>query len=231
MSSGPERTIRSRPNTQRILRALALVFATAGLFGAVTDSPQRGPVFMGANPRAPSPALVSIAPLFASSAERPRRVHRSTPKPERLPSLTGRIIIPAIGVDAPLTPLGLTSGGALDVPGDWASAGWFTGGPFPGEPGPAVVVGHVDSTRGPAVFYRLRELHRGDLIVLWRKGGIRSRFRVSSFEWVSKSAFPTQRVYGPVVAPVLRLITCGGAFDRSVGHYVDNLIVFAVASA
>jgi hypothetical protein len=130
-------------------------------------------------------------------------------------------------VDAELIPLGVTRLGALEVPQDWGVAGWFTGGPFPGGPGPAVVVGHVDSTVGPAVFYRLRELQQGDVIEVWRKGGIRSRLQVVSLRWFSKSAFPTQLVYGSVATPALRLITCGGAFDDSTGHYVDNLVVFA----
>jgi sortase (surface protein transpeptidase) len=115
----------------------------------------------------------------------------------------------------------------LEVPKDWGVAGWFSGGPFPGEPGPAVVAGHVDSRSGPAVFYRLPELQQGDLIVVWRRGGVRSRFRVESLKWFSKTAFPTQLVYGSIDTAALRLITCGGAFDSSTGHYVDNLVVFA----
>ncbi|MGH2827168.1 MAG: class F sortase [Actinomycetota bacterium] len=154
-------------------------------------------------------------------------MRRAASNPIRSPAPTGHIRIPAIGVDSSLIPRGLNPDRTLDVPKDWGVAGWFEGGPFPGEPGPAVVVGHVDSTSGPAVFYRLRELNRGDVIEVWRKGGIRSRFRVESLRWFSKSAFPTQLVYGAIATPVLRLITCGGAFDQSTGHYVDNLVVFA----
>jgi sortase (surface protein transpeptidase) len=145
----------------------------------------------------------------------------------RSTSLKGHILIPAIEVDAPLIPLGLAENRALEVPKKWGEAGWFKGGPFPGEPGPAVVAGHVDSTSGPAVFYRLRELERGDVIVVWREGDIRSRFRVESLKWFPKSAFPTELVYRSTPGPALRLITCGGAFDNTSGHYVDNLVVFA----
>jgi hypothetical protein len=143
----------------------------------------------------------------------------------------GHILIPAIGVEASVIPLGLAPDGTLEVPQDYGLAGWWTGGPFPGEPGPAVVVGHVDSKAGPAVFYRLRSLRPGDPILVWRPGAERARFVVESTLWVAKSAFPTRRVYGSVAGPALRLITCGGAFDRATGHYLDNLIVFAVPAS
>jgi sortase (surface protein transpeptidase) len=164
---------------------------------------------------------------FAPQFERPLLMRGGVPNPIRPSTSTGHIFIPAIGVDASLIPLGLTPRRTLEVPKDWGVAGWFEGGPFPGERGPAVVVGHVDSTSGPAVFYRLPELEPGDMIVAWRKGGVRSRFRVVSLRWFSKSDFPTQLVYRSTATPALRLITCGGEFDSSTGHYVDNLVVFA----
>jgi sortase (surface protein transpeptidase) len=165
--------------------------------------------------------------MLGSRPERSQGTDQALAKRTSAPSRRGHILIPAIGVEAPLMPLGLAAEGTLEVPQDWGVAGWFTGGPFPGEPGPAVVAGHVDSTVGPAVFYRLPELRPGDVIVVWRNGDVRSRFRVTSLKWFPKSAFPTQSVYGSVASPALRLITCGGAFDRSTGHYVDNLVVFA----
>ena len=207
----------------RVVRGMTLVCAVAALFGVVSDSAEQSTRLT----RPPIPPEASEVTSLALALERPLWLHRAVSNPIRSPSSTGHIRIPAIGVDTSLVPRGLNPDGTLDVPRAWGVAGWFEGGPFPGEPGPAVVVGHVDSTSGPAVFYRLRELHAGDVIVVWRKGGIRSRFRVESLRWFSKSAFPTQLVYGAIATPALRLITCGGAFDQSTGHYVDNLVVFA----
>lgn len=137
-----------------------------------------------------------------------------------------RIVIPAIGVDAPIVRLGLNPDGTLEVPDNFATAGWWSGGPYPGDPGPAVVVGHVSSREGPGVFYRLHDLQVGDAVTVTRPAGGQAVFKVTSLEEVSKRAFPTAQVYGPVADPQLRLITCDGAFDPVTGHFVDNLIVF-----
>jgi sortase (surface protein transpeptidase) len=135
-----------------------------------------------------------------------------------------------VGVDAEVIPLGLDAAGALEVPADFAQAGWWRSGPEPGERGPAVIVGHVDSRSGPAVFYRLRELVAGDRVTVQRADGTSGEFVVDRVEQHPKSAFPTDAVYGATAAPELRLVTCGGTFDRSTGHYVDNTIVFAHAT-
>jgi hypothetical protein len=209
----------------RVVRWMALACAVAVLFGVVAYTAKQSTRLA----RPPIPSEASEIMSLALPLERPLWLRRAVSNQIRSPSSTGHIRIPAIEVDASLIPRGLNPDRTLDVPKDWGVAGWFEGGPFPGEPGPAVVVGHVDSTSGPAVFYRLRELHRGDVIVVWRKRGNRSRFRVESLRWFSKSAFPTQLVYGAIATPALRLITCGGAFDESTGHYVDNLVVFASA--
>lgn len=206
-----------RPN--RLTRWLVLASAVA-LYGVATN--QVDPATVSARRLPPSEALELIAPF-----QRLHPIGRAVPEPIRPLSTMGHILIPAIGVDSSLIPLGLTRNRTLEVPKDWGVAGWFSGGPFPGEPGPAVVAGHVDSRSGPAVFYRLPELQQGDLIVVWRRGGLQSRFRVESLKWFQKTAFPTELVYGSIDTPALRLITCGGAFDSSTGHYVDNLVVFA----
>lgn len=138
-----------------------------------------------------------------------------------------RILIPAIRVSAPVIPLGLNRDRTLQVPKNFAQTGWFVGGPEPGEAGPAVIVGHVDSKAGAAVFYRIRALRRGDLIKVSLKGGSSVRFVVRGTRKVPKKRFPTKLVYGRTKLPTLRLVTCDGAFDRSTGHYVDNFIVFA----
>jgi sortase (surface protein transpeptidase) len=109
-------------------------------------------------------------------------------------------------------------------------AGWYEPGPRPGEAGPAVIVGHVDSRRGPAVFFRLGQLHRGDRIVVGRAKGPARSSVVERVERRPKQALPTARIWNDTGQPVLRLITCGGSFDRASGHYRDNVIVYASLS-
>ena len=151
------------------------------------------------------------------------RRYRGTPVPVRLE-------IPRIEVSSRLQRLGKDRHGAVDVPSgprQWEEAGWYAGGTRPGDPGSAVILGHVDSTSGPAVFYRLRELRRGDLVEVVRADGSRVRFVVQGVEQYPKRRFPTADVYYPTLTPMLRLVTCGGTFDRVSRHYRDNVIVFA----
>ncbi|HEY3008984.1 MAG TPA: class F sortase [Micromonosporaceae bacterium] len=156
-----------------------------------------------------------------------------TSVPPRLaagPAPTGsptRVRIPAIGVDTALEALHLDGSGTLAAPHDFGKAGWYADGTLPGDTGPAVVAGHVDSKRGPAVFFRLPQLRPGDLIEVER-GGRWLPFRVVSSGWYPKTDFPTAAVYGPTPTPQLRLVTCGGEFDRSLHSYTDNLVVYAV---
>jgi sortase (surface protein transpeptidase) len=142
-------------------------------------------------------------------------------------AVPSRVHIERLGIDASIVPLALDTSGELDAPADTSDAGWFTEGPEPGEQGPAVIAGHLDSLTGPAAFYRLRELTAGDVISVDRADQSRVDFVVSRIEQHAKAAFPTEAVYGATPGSELRVITCGGAFDRSTGHYVDNLIVFA----
>jgi sortase (surface protein transpeptidase) len=138
--------------------------------------------------------------------------------------------VPSIGVHTPLMSLGLKSDGTVALPplkGD-APAGWYKYLASPGEPGPAVILGHVDSAKdGPAVFYRLRELRPGDQISVGRADGSIAVFTVRSLAKYAKNQFPTKAVYGPVPDPELRLVTCGGSFDAVRHHYRDNIVVYA----
>jgi hypothetical protein len=140
------------------------------------------------------------------------------------------VAIPAIGVDARVEALGLDRDGRVAAPVGWDDAGWFSLGPRPGQPGPAIVAGHVDSPTGPAVFHRLGELRPGATVEVRRADRTTVRFGVQRVERYPKDAFPEAEVYGPAVGPELRLITCGGAFDTTTGHYVDNVVVYAVAA-
>lgn len=138
-----------------------------------------------------------------------------------------RVEIPAIGVSSGLEDLHRGPAGELDPPKDWDSAGWFSDGIVPGQVGPAVIAGHVDSPTSAAVFYRLDELVAGDRITVGMSDGSERVFQVQRSERAAKSAFPTSDVYGTSPTPALRLITCDGTFDTATGHYTDNLIVFA----
>ncbi|NUR26761.1 MAG: class F sortase [Catenulispora sp.] len=141
-----------------------------------------------------------------------------------------RVKVPSVGIDAPLVRLGLDRDGAVAVPpmSVPSEAGWFTGNPTPGERGAAVIVGHVDTEYGRAVFYPLGNVQPGALVVVDRTDRRHAQFRVTSVEVVDKDRFPAQRVYGAGEdsdTAQLRLITCGGAFDGK--HYADNLVVYA----
>jgi hypothetical protein len=138
-----------------------------------------------------------------------------------------RVRIPRIAVDSPLDPLSLDANGTLQTPASYDHAGWYADGTPPGEPGPAVIVGHVDSLTAPAVFRRLHQLVPGDVVEVAR-GDRWARFRVVSAEWYPKARFPTALVYGPTPDAQVRLITCGGEFDQTRRTYLDNLVVFAV---
>ncbi|MFI6757854.1 class F sortase [Micromonospora sp. NPDC050417] len=153
------------------------------------------------------------------------------PGPEPANSSAGpptRVRIPRIGVDSSLAVLGLDRSGRLETPADYAQAGWYGAGPAPGDTGPAVIAGHVDSTTGPAVFYRLHELRAGDRVEV-RRGTTWVPFHVVATSRHAKDDFPTAEVYDPTPGPELRLITCTGSFDRATRNYRDNLVIFAVA--
>ena len=142
-------------------------------------------------------------------------------------ALPVRLRIPAAQVDAPLVRVGRAADQTIQVPADFATPGWFEEGPRPGQPGPAVILGHVDSKRGPAVFYRMRTLRQGADVYVDRADGSTATFRVTSVERVPKDKFPTDLVYAPTLEPSLRLITCGGSFDPAARSYLDNVIAYA----
>ncbi len=180
-------------------------------------------------PAAPTPTMPPAAQAMAPADPAP------APAPVPVPATAApgkqyvplRIQIPAIRASAPIDPLGLNGDGTLAVPTDFARAGYYTGRPVPGATGPAIVVAHVDSKSGPAVFKRLRELEPGDEVVVTRADGSDVVFVVDRIESHPKNRFPTKAVYDPTPGATLRLITCGGSFDRKAGHYRDNVIAFA----
>jgi sortase (surface protein transpeptidase) len=166
-------------------------------------------------PPAPPPAASSSEASFHSV-----RSYADVAEPVRLR-------IPALQIDAPLTHLGAAPDRTIEVPADFAVPGWFDQGPRPGQPGPAVILGHVDSKAGPAVFYRLNRLPVGAEVFVDRADGSTVDFRVRGTQHVAKTAFPTDLVYAPTLEPSLRLVTCGGPFDHTKSSYLDNVIVYA----
>ena len=179
---------------------------TAVPAAAATSSAAGGSSTLPALPATPAPLTTS-----------------ATPVPVRLQ-------VPAIGVDTALEGLGLLADGSLASPSTFPEAGWSQAGVRPGDPGPAIVAGHIDSYQGPAVFYDLGKLRAGDTATVTRSDGSTVTFTVESSAQYAKSNFPTADVYGPTPTPELRLITCTGRFDRGARSYDDNLVVTAVAT-
>lgn len=139
------------------------------------------------------------------------------------------IDIPKIGAHSSLIPLGLNPDNTIEVPPVTTplQAGWYTYAPTPGETGPAVVLGHVDGNHQRGIFFRLKELAAGDRVSIARKDGTTAVFEVTKVHQVPKKDFEGEGVYDDTAGPELRLITCGGVFDRSAHNYVDNVVVYA----
>ncbi|MFG1745145.1 class F sortase [Micromonospora chalcea] len=154
----------------------------------------------------------------------------SAAAPARKPaSRPVRLAVPAIKVNAPVTPVGQAKDGSVDVPPltEHDQTGWYDRGAVPGDPGRAIIVGHVDTKSGPAVFYRLRSLKTGARIQVTRADRSVVTFKVDSVEYFDKSNLPAARVYGDSGPAELRLITCGGEWVGGRTGYQDNVIVFA----
>ncbi|MFD7691765.1 class F sortase [Streptomyces sp. NPDC059374] len=199
-------------------RTVAAGDARPGVTGPATTptpSPSARPRTTAATP-APRPARTSVAP-------------RTSAPPRTLPrSPATRIVIPYIGVDADLMDLGLDGERRLTTPPEDKPelAGWYTDGPSPGEPGTAIAVGHLDTNTGPAVFGGLGELKRGKRVEVRRADGRTAVYTVDAIKSYEKDKFPNRLVYGTRNRPELRLITCGGNYDRRTG-YSGNVVVFA----
>ncbi|MEO8829885.1 class F sortase [Lapillicoccus sp.] len=195
--------------------------STASTTSAPTTSATRGPVAAAT----PGPAAGAAAPQPAEPASVPAPSSTAAAVPDAL--RPARITIPSIGVDSALVDLAIAGDGTIQVPTEAQQAGWLGTSPAPGQRGPAVIAGHVDSKTGPAVFYQLRTLAVGAPIIVTRRDGSQVTFTVDGSQNFAKAGFPTQATYGPVPGPALRLITCGGEYVKSAGGYQDNLVVFA----
>jgi hypothetical protein len=180
-----------------------------------------------ADPPARPPALPAAA-LGSTSVPPPATTAIGL---DRSPPL--KISITSIKLRASVDQVGLASDGTMEEPSFSRAkdAAWYRLGPAPGQVGPAVIVGHVDTKTSLAVFFYLSRLRPGDQVVVTRADGRTVTFTVDRMGSFPKSEFPTQLVYGPTNYPALRLITCGGPFDSRAGSYRDNVVVFAHMTA
>lgn len=215
---------------QRTGRAKLVAVAAGAVFLGVcaiqndlrSESGPPQPAAAAASPSASAPAspAASAKPSASPSPTKPASLGSSPPL---------RIRIGTIGVDAPFVGLGLNSSGVLEVPNanNRNLAGWYEDGVTPGARGNAIVLGHVDTKLGPAVFWGLGSLKTGDEVAIDRADGKTAKFAVDSVESFPKNAFPDDRVYGKTNDAQLRLITCGGVYDKKRKDYLDNVVVFA----
>ena len=155
-------------------------------------------------------------------------------QPDAAPEVTAvrvpvRLLIPAIGVSAPVLPTGVQAGGSLAVPPDPSDVGWWAGGAFPGEPtGAVILVGHINSAAlGPGALLRLQDVRPGAEITV-EASGRDYHYRVVALRAYVKTSLPVAAVFGQQVAPRLVIVSCGGPFDASTGHYLDNIVAYAV---
>jgi len=175
----------------------------------------------------PPPAVRTSAPPSARAESRRGGVRDRIVGPVLPAAEPVTVSIPRIDVDSALVRLGLDGTGAMEVPRDPATAGWYHRGPTPGALGPAVIAGHVTWDQVPAVFFRLAQLRRGDQVEVTRSDDRVAVFRVTRVTRFAKSRFPTRAVFGGIDHAGLRLITCGGDFDQRSHRYRDNVVAFA----
>ncbi|HEY9369996.1 class F sortase [Streptomyces sp.] len=172
-----------------------------------------------------TPPIPTAAQAFAAGGD----FHTDAAAAPLPPSEPVRLRIPKIDVDAPVMRLGLGAKGALNTPpaADPNLAGWYEDGPPPGADGTAIVAGHVDNQQGPAVFYALGALQKGHRVEVLRRDGRTAVFTVDAVEVYDNDAFPDRKVYGDRDRAELRVITCGGGFDKKSGGYQGNVVAFA----
>ena len=202
-------------------------------FVATAPAASMVPAPPSAEPAADPPGAIagpSPAPTAASRATPPPPTATTSPTASPTPVRPGvpvRLRIPAIGVDAPVVPVGSKPDGELEAPNEGHQVGWYRLGARPGEAGNAILDGHVDWQRSLAVFWHLGRLNPGDEILVSTEDGLVLPFRVEWKELYPVEGAPLDRIFGPTAGPALTVITCGGAFDRSVRSYTHRWVVRA----
>ena len=168
---------------------------------------------------------VAMDPVRSDSA--PNTVNAPSPNQVTVGQVPEHLLIPAIQVSTAVVRLGLNPNRTVEVPSNPAKAGWFDQGPAPGQLGSAVILGHVDSKRGPAIFYRLRALRPGNRVEVRLSDGAVAHFAVARVVTYANRQFPARRVYaGDPRRRGLTLVTCGGAYDPNAGGYQSNVVVY-----
>jgi sortase (surface protein transpeptidase) len=208
-------------------RATTVIAAVLLIAGAVTIAvavhAQRKPP----QPKASAAGRLYIPPSTTTTSVAPTTTHPKVTTPSGLPaSPPVAVTIPAIGVQSNLIHLGLNPDGTVQVPTSFHVAGWYDQSVTPGQVGPTIILGHVDSKAGPGIFFRLGALKPGDDVAVKRTDGRTVTFKITAVRSYFKQQFPTIDVYGNTPTPTIRLITCGGTFDRSTGHYLSNIVAY-----
>ena len=216
----PSSWVHRQPSSRKwalIGGALALIGSGCLIFGPQEHQhPLAGPAPSVRTPKAVKPRAVPPKAATALATVR---------------SIPTQLTIPAISLTVSLGMLGQNSDGTVQVPTDIQQPGWYRLGPSPGEIGSAVILGHVDSYQGPAVFFKLRALVAGDPVDVSLADGVTAEFKVTSVAQYSKANFPDQAVYTSHGYSALQLVTCGGAFDSQTGHYLSNIVVYTSLAA
>lgn len=220
---GPARARHLAVRGWGLAASLAVLAGVLVVGGILAGGPSRQPSPVA--PETSPPAAVGTGAGGGAGAE--RGVPTTTEPPVAAPSDRMSISIPSIAVTSDLIGLGIEEDRTVEVPQAGDQAGWYELGTVPGQPGSAVVLGHVDSSEGPAVFYRLRELVAGAQVHVTLAGGAVETFEVTRIETIGNDDFPAQRVYaGTPGRPTLALVTCGGDYDAGNGGYQSNVIAF-----
>jgi len=228
----PARTRRSRVYLALGVALFAIASLTIGRYFAQSPPPPAPPAALGTIPAAminpaanPPPALRDPQ---ANTDLTATRTLAPPPAPFSLQSSPPvSVRASTVGISSSLVQVGLNKDHTIEVPTSYAQAAWYRFGPTPGALGPAVIIGHVDSYKGPGVFFNLGDIRPGQVIDVTRADHSIAQFRVDAINSYSKNLFPTEAVYGPINYAGLRLITCGGTFDEKTKNYESNTVVFA----
>ena len=207
-----------------VVSALLVALAVGGC-SATPVPPASQPGLNEPAPSAPSSTEPSVVPTAPAPGPTPQAATLADARPVGVAPAS--LTVPAMELTESLIPLGIQSDGTMEVPEDYDDVGWFTGGGLPGGVGPTVIAGHVDSRSGPAVFFRLGEMVVGDRFTVAGVDGTTFDYEVYKIEDHAKAEFPTVDVFGATMTDEVRLITCGGEYNESIGRYTDNLVVFA----
>ncbi len=206
--------------------AAALAVVAVACFGAV---------FTGSDPPDKTPrAIASARPtsgletMTATPSPAPSATSSPTPRTDDPKVAPVRLSIPALGVSRDLLRLGLRPDNTVEVPSsqDADFPGWYRLGPSPGQVGSAVILGHVDSVRGPAVFYELRNLVPGNHVDVRLRNGATAHFAVRKVATYPNDEFPARKVYASQGVRALNLVTCGGIYDKARGGYQSNVVAY-----